>query len=87
MAGVVNLSPGRPFGLRAAILPGKPKEKDLSFPGVRASDEIVFVLAIDKGSTTTDRTAEASITAPGKVQFSTDTSGELLTVVVHRPNP
>jgi hypothetical protein len=85
--GVVNLSPGRPTGLRATVAQGKPKEKDLLFPGVRAGDEIAFVLAIGKDGSTKDRTAEASIVAPSKVRFSTDTTGESLQIVVFRPNP
>lgn len=88
MAGVVNLSPGRPHDLRATLVQGKPKEKDCSFPGVRTTDEIAFVLGVNNTTgKTTDRTAQASIPTRNNVRFSVDTSGERLHVAVFTPNP
>jgi len=85
MAGVTNLSPGRPYDLRATTVEGKAEETDVSFPGVETTDTVAFVLSVKNGKTT-DRTAEAAITAPGKVQFSADTTGERLHIVVYTPH-
>lgn len=87
MAGVVNLSPGRPYDLRATVVQGKPKEKPCSFPRVKTTDTVAFALAVNNTGKTTDRTAQASIPSRGNVQFSVDTSGERIHVAVFTPNP
>jgi hypothetical protein len=88
MAGVVNLSPGRPHDLRATMVQGKPKEKPCSFPRVKTTDSIAFALAVNNTTgKTTNRTAQASIPSRGNVQFSVDTSGERIHVAVFTPNP
>jgi len=88
MAGVVNLSPGRPHDLRATVVQGKPKDKPCSFPRVKTTDTVAFALAVNNNTgKTTVRTGQASIPSRGNVQFSVDTSGERIHVAVFTPNP